>query len=177
MKMNDRKIIPMRVEKCQSTNDELKKILINKPTWCDIFPLLYSDQQTSGRGRGPGRSWWSPKKAGLYMSIVLPVPDFSPDLITTAIGAKVVHILRQYTKLEIQQVGINDIFLDNRKLGGILCEIYKERLIVGIGINLFKPVKIRKDLVGKAVWLNEFSCIPLVDRWEIMKLIAGELIK
>lgn len=176
MFIGDRNIIPMRLEKCRSTNDQMKFYIDGDPTWGTVFPILYARKQTSGRGRGPGKTWWSPKDAGLYLSLVLKAPDYNPD-ITTVVGQRVVQCLRDYTKLNIKQRGINDIYLKQKKLGGILCEIYKKHLIIGIGLNLFKPKKIPLTLRNKAIWLNEIGSSVVIDSWEIMKVLATEFLK
>ena len=147
--------IPFHIETCKSTNDEAKA-LIDRGFVSPI--VIYADKQTQGRGRN-GKSWWSPEGMGLYASLVTQrPPDAAHDIFLTMwLGTAIVRGLRQYTLLDIHQIGVNDIYLDERKLGGILCEIYKERLIVGVGLNLYRPTKVRKDLISSACWLNEFG--------------------
>lgn len=133
---------------------------------------IVAQKQTQGRGQGD-KKWWSPEGVGLYVSFIRPVPQHDVDLYTSLIGNKIVDALRSHTLLQIHQRGINDIFLDDRKLGGILCEINRGYLIVSVGINIFRPGKVRRDLEKTAVWLNEFGAEHRIDGDTILKLIQG----
>lgn len=149
-----------------STHEEAKRYIADGQEATTIV----ADRQTRGHGQG-GKSWWSPEGMGLYISIIRPVPALPHESLTSLIGAKLVHTLRRYTLLQIHQQGINDIYLDGRKLGGILCEIYNNRLIVSVGLNLFRPNKVRKDLQRSAIWLNEFGAEHLIDGYKLVKMI------
>lgn len=155
---------------------DLAKNAIDQPniaTWCPL--VITADKQTKGRGRN-GKSWFSPDGMGLYSAFVKPVDEYH-EFITMWMGAAIVRELRSYTLLDIKQVGINDIYLANKKLGGILCEVYKGYLIVGVGLNVFKPMKIRNDLLEKAIWLNEFSSEGLLSRTDLIKVLEGAVIR
>ena len=97
-------------------------------------------QQTAGRGRH-GRTWVSEKNAGLYFSIVLrPKLEtrFLP-LITLMTGVAVHDTLQEYgLKPDIKWV--NDILVNEKKIGGILAEAAETpnglAVVVGIGINI-----------------------------------------
>ena len=86
-------------------------------------------QQTEGKGRGD-RFWESPT-GGLYFSLVSP----SHPLLPLIAGISVVQTLNDITdKLNLKWP--NDIILDGKKVGGILCESDGKNSVVGIGINL-----------------------------------------
>ena len=86
-------------------------------------------QQTEGKGRGD-RSWESPT-GGLYFSLVSP----SHPLLPLIAGISVIQTLNDITdKLNLKWP--NDIMLDGKKVGGILCESDGKNSVVGIGINL-----------------------------------------
>ena len=103
--------------------------------------------QTGGRGR-LGRQFFSPKGSGIYLSLILR-PDLPPEditLITASAAVAVCNMIEKvcYKKPKIKWV--NDIFLDNKKVCGILSEgtfssdgKRAEYIILGIGINLFVP--------------------------------------
>ncbi len=97
-------------------------------------------KQTAGRGRY-GRTWESGQDAGLSFSIVLR-PDmemrFLP-LITLMTAVAVFDTLLEFgLKPDIKWV--NDILVNEKKIGGILAEAVETptglAVIVGIGINL-----------------------------------------
>ena len=103
---------------------------------------ILAREQTAGRGR-LDRSWQSPKDAGLYFSIVLR-PKLKMrlwPLITLMAALAVSDALMKACGLRVDIKWPNDLFVKDRKLGGVLAEtIDTEKgpaAIVGIGINLF----------------------------------------
>jgi BirA family transcriptional regulator, biotin operon repressor / biotin---[acetyl-CoA-carboxylase] ligase len=171
-------IIHKPLETCTSTNDEARKFIDRFSPGPDWNPdsVIVANKQTAGKTTKP-TSWWSPEDAGIYLSVIRTIPKQNLDLFTTLVGYALTSALRRYTLLDIQQRGVNDLFLDNRKLAGILCEIYKEHLIVGVGLNVFQPNKIRHDLIGKSIWLNEFASELLLDKNVLIKLIVEAILK
>ena len=85
-------------------------------------------QQTRGKGRGV-RVWESPP-GGLYLSIVSP----SHSLLPFIAGISVIQTLGLDSGLRLKWP--NDIILDSKKVGGILCEDDGKCAVAGIGINL-----------------------------------------
>jgi BirA family biotin operon repressor/biotin-[acetyl-CoA-carboxylase] ligase len=108
------------------------------------FLVAIASQQTAGRGQW-GRRWLS-ELGGLYLSVAitpnLSVNNASHLTICTAYG--VANILRNY-HIPVCLKWPNDLFLENRKLGGIKTEtrIYQKNIthaIIGIGINWNNPI-------------------------------------
>jgi len=85
-------------------------------------------QQTEGKGRGD-RVWESPP-GGLYLSIISP----SHSLLPFIAGISVIQTLGLDNRLRLKWP--NDIILDGKKVGGILCEDDDKSAVVGIGINM-----------------------------------------
>ena len=85
-------------------------------------------QQTKGKGRGD-RVWESPP-GGLYLSIISP----SHSLLPFIAGISVIQTLGLDNRLRLKWP--NDIILDGKKVGGILCEDDDKSAVVGIGINM-----------------------------------------
>ena len=99
---------------------------------------LAAGQQTQGRGR-LGRSFLSPE-GGLYFSLYLRAEDTNEALETTPAAACAVCTALE--DLKFQGPGIkwvNDIYLEGKKVCGILCELAGGGVICGIGINLTEP--------------------------------------
>ena len=100
-------------------------------------------QQTAGRGR-LGRSFFSPRDDGLYLSVVIK-PDFDisrSSLVTVAAAAATSEAIDEVCACSSQIKWVNDIFLNGKKVCGILTEAITdfetgqiEYLITGIGIN------------------------------------------
>lgn len=124
---------------------------------CPLPLLILADRQTAGRGRGSNR-WWS-EEGSLTFSLVVG-PEWTPEdraqtpLAALAVGVAVVDAL---APLVSQQIGLhwpNDVFVDQRKLGGLLIEtLPNRRAVVGIGLNVnnaldVAPVEVRQAAVS-----------------------------
>jgi BirA family biotin operon repressor/biotin-[acetyl-CoA-carboxylase] ligase len=119
--------------------------------------LVVADEQTGGRGRR-GRSFFSPKGSGIYMSFVFR-PQFPTEQVTlvTAITAVIVRReLSRVTGRDFSIKWVNDMYLNGLKVSGILSEAVGsletgsfDSVIIGIGINVF-PSSIPPELEGIA---------------------------
>lgn len=129
------------MESTTSTNDLAKLYANQNATTPAIF---ISEEQTAGRGR-LGRKFVSPAKTGLYISLCLfptiALEDLS--LITCATAVACVETLEQLTGKSLNIKWVNDLFYQDKKVGGILTEVISDfesqqvqSLIVGMGINL-----------------------------------------
>ncbi|MFI3324742.1 MAG: biotin--[acetyl-CoA-carboxylase] ligase [Clostridia bacterium] len=109
--------------------------------------VIISKEQTSGKGR-LGRKFSSPNGTGIYMSVLLR-PNFSAEKalsITTAAAVAVAKSIEKLSDKKAKIKWVNDIFVDNKKVCGILTEAAinfetsgLDYAVVGIGINLFTP--------------------------------------
>ena len=129
------------MESTTSTND-LAKLYANQNS---TTPAIFiSEEQTAGRGR-LGRKFVSPAKTGLYISLCLfptiALEDLS--LITCATAVACVETLEELTGKSLNIKWVNDLFYQDKKVGGILTEVISDfesqqvqSLIVGMGINL-----------------------------------------
>lgn len=98
-----------------------------------------ANSQTNGYGKR-GRSFYAPANTGVYFSIAIPNFNLNPEkseLLTPAIATALVNILNIFFPLiTLQLKWVNDIYLNNKKVGGILTEFSSKGLIIGIGINI-----------------------------------------
>ena len=124
----------------ESTNKTAKELTFKDASHGTV---IISEEQTAGRGR-LGRSFYSPKNSGIYMSIILKPNLTIADsvLITTAASVAVCRAIEKTTGIEAKIKWINDIVLNNKKVCGILTEASTdfesgtiENIILGIGIN------------------------------------------
>ena len=109
--------------------------------------VIVASQQTNGVGR-LSRKFYSPEKAGVYLSILLrPHTIAMADIstITLLAAVAVVDTVEQLTGIRPQIKWTNDVYMNRRKICGILTEATIEgesgmiqSIIVGIGINLFQ---------------------------------------
>lgn len=108
---------------------------------------LIAQQQTQGKGR-LGRTFLSPKGTGLYISILLR-PKFSAEdslSVTTAAAVAVAEAIDSITGRHAMIKWVNDVYLQGRKVCGILTEASVDfengglhYAIVGIGVNIQEP--------------------------------------
>ena len=89
-----------------------------------------------------GRSFYSPGGTGIYMSILLnPKKSSNPLLITTDAAVACARVFEKMSGETAQIKWVNDIYVRNRKVCGILTEGVGESAVLGIGINVFPPAK------------------------------------
>ncbi|WP_024866859.1 biotin--[acetyl-CoA-carboxylase] ligase [Butyrivibrio sp. FCS014] len=123
-----------------STSDKAKELAIQGAPHGTV---IVAASQTGGRGR-KDHSFFSPE-GGLYMSIVLkPEALFSTDSkeLISFTGDAVISAIRELTGIEPYVDGINDLYVDGKKVCGILLESGSEFdsgtlqwIVAGIGIN------------------------------------------
>lgn len=116
-----------------STNTHLAQAMKEKP----VPTVCVADRQTQGKGR-LGRVWESPAHQGVYCSIGLPRPSDSQALqgLTLVVGIAVHKALNAQGIPGTQLKWPNDIWLESKKLGGILVEVIGSTLVIGIGLNI-----------------------------------------
>lgn len=130
------------MEETDSTNNRAKEMAANG---VNEKSVVISDSQTGGRGR-IGRPFFSPKNRGLYMSILVR-PKLSVDyapLITSYTATAVSKAIEKLTGKECTQIKwVNDIYINNKKICGILTEAgfdfeggMLDYAVIGIGINV-----------------------------------------
>lgn len=128
----------------ESTNSQAKELATSGNA--NEGDLIISLSQSGGRGR-MGRSFYSPKGCGVYFSLVLkpklPAEDIS--LITPIAAVAVALAIEKATHKSPKIKWVNDIFLNGKKVCGILSEASfnssggAEYVILGIGMNLKAP--------------------------------------
>ena len=101
--------------------------------------VLLAEEQTAGRGT-QGRAFCSPRGEGLYLSLLLRPQVSVADLLTltgrTAVA--VMDGIRDACGAPVAIKWLNDIYLNGRKLCGILTEFSPGPggwVVVGIGVN------------------------------------------
>jgi len=121
---------------------------------------VVAERQTAGRGR-LGRTWESPARLNLYLSVVLrpPLSPIEVPRLTLAAAVAVADAIASTTGLRPGIKWPNDVLLGDRKTCGILTELEAEAervrfVVVGIGVNLnARPEDFPPELRGKATSL------------------------
>lgn len=118
-------------EEMPSTNTALKE-MVNPP----VGTTLIAARQTGGRGR-LGRSFHSPE-GGLYLSVLIP----PTDAVTCRAAVAAARAIESLCDAKIDLKWVNDLYLNGRKVAGILAEgVFSPdgtltAVVLGIGINV-----------------------------------------
>lgn len=103
--------------------------------------VVISERQTGGRGRS-GKKWISQDYKGILMSVILrPDMDLAVVPLVTLIGCAAAGMAIEKLTDNVRLKWPNDVFLNGRKIGGILTETAGEidkvdYIVLGIGINV-----------------------------------------
>lgn len=125
-----------------STNKQAKKLIAENVF--DNGTTLIADEQTDGKGRF-GRSFFSPKSTGIYLSTIIKMPLKLQDvsLVTIVSALAVCRTIAKLTSAKPQIKWINDIYIEGKKVCGILTEAVSnfetqtvDAVVAGIGVNL-----------------------------------------
>ena len=119
----------------ESTNQTAKEFA---KSGAEHGTVIIADSQTAGKGRY-GRTFYSPPGHGIYMSMILNRPL---SLATAFAAVSVCEAIEAVSEKRPQIKWVNDVFLDGKKIGGILTEAISgiPRIVIGIGINFSTPV-------------------------------------
>lgn len=123
-----------------------------------------ADYQHQGRGRR-GRPWRSPPASSVMVSVAVrePLPVKALYCASLISGVAVARAIRATTGVEMALKWPNDLYYQNQKLGGILCELQgnpqdQPVLTMGIGLNVNKtpvgvdqPVTCLADISGQLI--------------------------
>jgi BirA family biotin operon repressor/biotin-[acetyl-CoA-carboxylase] ligase len=117
--------------------------------------VVVAEAQSAGRGRH-ARTWFSPPGLNLYCSIIvrglgqrLPLADWLSWVpLTTALA--VAEAVQTVAATSLALKWPNDLLLDERKVGGILCESSlaipdNPIVVIGIGLNVNVPCELFPD--------------------------------
>ena len=108
---------------------------------------LVAGEQTAGRGR-LGRSFFSPARSGLYLSLLLrpDTPAAESTLLTSCAAVAVAEAIESLAHVQPRIKWVNDLLLNGKKICGILteagldCETGRmSYVVIGIGINTRPP--------------------------------------
>jgi BirA family biotin operon repressor/biotin-[acetyl-CoA-carboxylase] ligase len=138
-------------EVLESTNETAKEMAVSGTQGAAV---VIANRQTAGKGRY-GRAFHSPPESGLYMSFILQSASLNfktPTLITAFAAVCVCEAIEAISCKKPQIKWVNDVFIDRRKVCGILTEAVTDFesgstgwIVVGIGVN-FKKTELPEEL-------------------------------
>jgi BirA family biotin operon repressor/biotin-[acetyl-CoA-carboxylase] ligase len=161
-------------DEIESTNVEAKELAT---AGAPEGTVVIAELQRAGRGR-LGRRWTSPAGKGLLFSVILrpTLPMSRAHMLTIVAAIAAARGIESQTEASVRIKWPNDLFIGDRKAGGILLEVAGEQdvvewVIVGIGINVnTEYAELPVDLRRTAVSLKMATGDP-VDRSELLARI------
>ena len=140
--------------------------------------ICLTESQTKGRGRN-SKEWQSPKYENIYMSISFSTNQdlkfFSSFSLVTALSVQKALTKHKFdTKIKWP----NDIYINSKKVGGILIETLNKNknnvVVVGIGLNVFMKSNSKIEREWTSLILENESMS--IDRNKIISDIVNELL-
>jgi len=163
----------IKLAEIDSTNDYAKEILHSQK---ELLPfMVQASYQTKGKGQYT-KFWYSDNAKNLLCSLAFQIQNIRIEeqfVISQIIAVSLYKVLQDY-QLTAAIKWPNDIYVENKKIAGILIEnsIISSRIesvIVGLGFNL-NQTNFPKDLRNKATSLSlitkkEFDIDEFVKKW------------
>ncbi|UGS42608.1 bifunctional biotin--[acetyl-CoA-carboxylase] ligase/biotin operon repressor BirA [Pseudocitrobacter corydidari] len=138
-----------------------------------------AEYQTAGRGRR-GRKWFSPFGANLYLSMYWRLEQGPAAAIglSLVIGIVMAEVLQSLGADQVRVKWPNDLYLNDRKLAGILVELTGKtgdaaQIVIGAGINLVMR-HVENDVINQG-WINLQEAGISIDRNTLAVRLIKEL--
>ncbi len=152
----------LHFDSIDSTSLYLKRLIQEGKNPAD---LVLADEQTNGQGR-VGKSFYSPRKSGLYLTFCISKDCLACEDLTPRVALAVSQSINQVFSITTGIKWVNDIYLNDRKISGVLCQSVGNFYLIGIGINVVRPEYIPPELEGRLGFCvessNEKQCEELV---------------
>lgn len=123
-------------EEVDSTNDEIRRLALASAA---DGTVVLADRQTAGRGRR-GAAWVCPPGQALAFSVL--VRPEEPKALWPRLALAAGLAVAEALELQGVVTGIkwpNDVWIDGKKICGVLVEAGSDFAIIGIGVNVNVP--------------------------------------
>jgi BirA family transcriptional regulator, biotin operon repressor / biotin---[acetyl-CoA-carboxylase] ligase len=149
-----------------------------------VADVCLCEIQSAGRGRG-GRLWVSPFGASIAMSLARTFQDGArvKPALSLAVGVAVARALERTGVRDIRLKWPNDVWLADRKIGGVLVELKTEadgaaQVVIGIGLNVRLSAEARRAIEagGLRVAALQDACPAPLSRNALAAALLGELL-
>ncbi|CAI1166682.1 Bifunctional protein BirA [Serratia quinivorans] len=159
--------------------DSTNQYLLDRITELQSGDACIAEYQQAGRGRR-GRQWISPFGANLYLSMFWRL-DQGPAAamgLSLVIGIVMAEVLKDLGAQDVRVKWPNDLYLNDRKLAGILVELTGKtgdaaQLVIGAGINLAMR-ETNANTINQG-WINLQEAGINIDRNELAATLLNEL--
>lgn len=159
--------------------DSTNQYLMDRIAQLNSGDACVAEYQQAGRGRR-GRKWFSPFGSNLYLSMYWKLeqgPAAAMGL-SLVIGIVMAEVLHRLGAEDVRVKWPNDLYLNDRKLAGILVELTGKtgdaaHLVIGAGINL-KMREPATDTINQG-WINLQEAGVNIDRNELTATLLKEV--
>ena len=124
----------LHLRETSSTNERARELALGG---APHGTLVTAGAQTAGRGR-QGRTWSAPAGAALLASFVIRIPGEGAAVLPLAAAVAVSEACERCAPVECAIKWPNDVWIDGRKVAGILLEGRTQEgwTVLGIGVNV-----------------------------------------
>jgi BirA family biotin operon repressor/biotin-[acetyl-CoA-carboxylase] ligase len=161
--------------------DSTNQYLLDRIETLQSGDACIAEYQQAGRGRR-GRQWFSPFGANLYLSMFWRLEQGPAAAVglSLVIGIVMAEVLRGLGAENVRVKWPNDLYLNDRKLAGILVELTGKtgdaaQIVIGAGINLAMR-NVATDVINQS-WINLQEAGINIDRNALAIRIIKELRK
>ncbi|MCE0815019.1 bifunctional biotin--[acetyl-CoA-carboxylase] ligase/biotin operon repressor BirA [Buttiauxella sp. S04-F03] len=161
--------------------DSTNQYLLDRIESLQSGDACIAEYQQAGRGRR-GRQWFSPFGANLYLSMFWRLEQGPAAAVglSLVIGIVMAEVLRELGAENVRVKWPNDLYLNDRKLAGILVELTGKtgdaaQIVIGAGINLAMR-NVATDVINQS-WINLQEAGINIDRNALAIRIIKELRK
>lgn len=159
--------------------DSTNQYLLDRLNELQSGDSCVAEYQQAGRGRR-GRKWFSPFGANLYLSMYWRLEQGPAAAIglSLVIGIVLAEVLQSLGAEKVRVKWPNDLYLNDRKLAGILVELTGKtgdaaQIVIGAGINLVMR-NVQADVINQG-WINLQEAGISIDRNVLAVRIIKEL--
>lgn len=159
--------------------DSTNQYLLERMSSLTTGDACVAEYQQAGRGRR-GRQWFSPFGANLYLSMYwrLEQGPAAAMGLSLVIGIVIAEVLQKLGAEGVRVKWPNDLYLNDRKLAGILVEMTGKtgdaaQIVFGAGINL--KMRTPDANVVNQGWINLQEAGITINRNELVSLLVNQL--
>ena len=159
--------------------DSTNQYLLDRLSELQSGDACVAEYQQAGRGRR-GRKWFSPFGSNLYLSMYWRLEQGPAAAIglSLVIGIVIAEVLQSLGADKVRVKWPNDLYLQDRKLSGILVELTGKtgdaaQIVSGAGINLMMR-RVESDVVNQG-WISLQEAGISIDRDQLAACLIKEL--
>ena len=125
------------IDSIESTNQYAWKLIQKN---IEIPSIIITKNQTDGKGQRDNK-WFSSINKSLTFSIVINQNKKYEKLLSLKVAISIIEGIKKNTDIDCKLKWPNDIMINNKKMGGILIEKKRDKIVIGIGINVNESLK------------------------------------